>query len=1174
MFKKILLILTVFMTLCISVCAESVSYDVNSKIVENTGKFAIVKKGAELYFSGEDNYINISLEKGDKITLLKWKSYADLKPLADPFVYTACTIDYMCEEKLVESGMSFLETEQKFPKIDEKQGYEIKWNLKQTENHIVANAEYVIKDYKVTFKADGKVIGTDTYNINNTSVSEPAVPKKEGYNGKWEDYTLTYSDKEINAVYTPIEYTVTFEGSEKKNFNIENMNVEEPEVPEKEGYSGKWEEYTLTLNNITVKAVYELIEYEVKFEADEENVSTEKYTIENKSITKPSVPEKTGYTGKWEAFELNLENITVKAIYTPIEYKVTFKADNFEVVKLYTVENKRVEEPEVPEKKGYEGTWEAYELSTGDVLVNAVYRAKTFTVSFDVNGGEALDISQLEGFYVENGVVKKEATYGSQYGELPAPTHIDETLEFAGWTVNSKPVGNIVEITENSVFVAVWTDKPVYTVTFNDYYGKNQYRYLTIVEGQKADEPEKPVKNGYEFAGWYTDAFCTTEYDFSQAVQNEISLYPKWNIITYTVTFVADGETVKTETYTVENPTITKPVLPKKTGYNGKWENYTLTYGNVTVNAVYTPVTYSVYFLDEKGNVVDIKTYTIENPVVEEPLVPAKTGYEGKWQPYTLDAKTVSVSPLYTLINYSVTFIADNETVDVKSYTYTNAKITEPNVPEKEGYTAKWETYSLNFENITVKAIYTPIEYKVTFVAEQSVVAEEVYTVENKYIYTPAVPQKEGYTAKWESYSLNLENITVNAVYTPIEYTVTFIADSKEISVQKFNVENMNITEPLVPGKEGYTATWESYSIGLKNINVKAVYELIEYTATFKIEGKIVSEQKFSVENMNVASPAIPEKTGYTSKWENYELSLTDITVNAVYELITYTVKFVANGNTVASENYTVENMTINEPEVPAKNGYTGKWTEYSLNLKSCTVIAVYTPIEYTAKFVVDGVEISSHTYTVETGSIVEPEVPSKEWYDGKWETYSLDVGGVTISPVYTLATYTISFKADGIEIGSQSYDFNKQTVTLPAIPEKAGYRAVWEKYEVVPGGMTINVRYISPETDAENAEEKLHFTNMVNDFGETIDENTYIGYEQKILKNIQAVGKGILADIEYGIVITEEHIKTEYQQIIQQTKEYYNNVEEKEKFKTRVARIVKDDDSFRYFEAFYKKYF
>lgn len=61
--------------------------------------------------------------------------------------------------------------------------------------------------------------------------------------------------------------------------------------------------------------------------------------------------------------------------------------------------------------------------------------------------------------------------------------------------------------------------------------------------------------------------------------------------VIYTVTFVADGVTVSTKTYTVENPVVEEPAVPVKEGYTGIWETYDLTKGgNITVNAVYTAI--------------------------------------------------------------------------------------------------------------------------------------------------------------------------------------------------------------------------------------------------------------------------------------------------------------------------------------------------------------------------------------------------------------------------------------------------------------------------------------------------------------------------------------------------------------------------------------------------------
>ena len=40
---------------------------------------------------------------------------------------------------------------------------------------------------------------------------------------------------------------------------------------------------------------------------------------------------------------------------------------------------------------------------------------------------------------------------------------------------------------------------------------------------------------------------------------------------------------------------------------------------------------------------------------------------------------------------------------------------------------------------------------------------------------------------------------------------------------------------------------------------------------------------------------------------------------------------------------YTAEDMTIDEPRVPAKKGYEGKWEEYYLDFTDVTVRAIYT---------------------------------------------------------------------------------------------------------------------------------------------------------------------------------------------------------------------------------------
>lgn len=119
--------------------------------------------------------------------------------------------------------------------------------------------------------------------------------------------------------------------------------------------------------------------------------------------------------------------------------------------------------------------------------------------------------------------------------------------------------------------------------------------------------------------------------------------------------------------------------------------------------------------------------------------------------------------------------------------------------------------------------------YKITF---RSGVADDIIVVyadgENKEDFTPAVPNKKYYEGVWEDFEPeNNQTQIVNAKYTAIKYTVTFKADGKTVDKQTYTVENKNVTEPKVPEKEGYTGKWKDYNLNGGDRTVIAVYEKI-----------------------------------------------------------------------------------------------------------------------------------------------------------------------------------------------------------------------------------------------------------------------------------------------------------------------------------------------------------
>ena len=66
-----------------------------------------------------------------------------------------------------------------------------------------------------------------------------------------------------------------------------------------------------------------------------------------------------------------------------------------------------------------------------------------------------------------------------------------------------------------------------YTVSFNTN-GGNKITSQTVAKDNSVKEPTAPIKENFEFAGWYTDKKLTTKYDFTEKVTKSFTLYAKW----------------------------------------------------------------------------------------------------------------------------------------------------------------------------------------------------------------------------------------------------------------------------------------------------------------------------------------------------------------------------------------------------------------------------------------------------------------------------------------------------------------------------------------------------------------------------------------------------------------------------------------------------------------------
>lgn len=74
-------------------------------------------------------------------------------------------------------------------------------------------------------------------------------------------------------------------------------------------------------------------------------------------------------------------------------------------------------------------------------------------------------------------------------------------------------------------------DRTQCTVSFDgNYNGSQQIDAVTVTSGQKLSQTETPVRDGYVFLGWYTDAGLTTPWNLQKdKVKGDLTLYAGWD---------------------------------------------------------------------------------------------------------------------------------------------------------------------------------------------------------------------------------------------------------------------------------------------------------------------------------------------------------------------------------------------------------------------------------------------------------------------------------------------------------------------------------------------------------------------------------------------------------------------------------------------------------------------
>lgn len=242
-------------------------------------------------------------------------------------------------------------------------------------------------------------------------------------------------------------------------------------------------------------------------------------------------------------------------------------------------------------------------------------------------------------------------------------------------------------------------------------------------------------KEGYT-GRLYRDADFLKPLTKDSKVKNGDTVYVKWTINKYTVTFM-DGENVlKAYTNVRHGDTVTAPEVSEKygktfIGWDKKFDNVT---SDLTINAVYDVDTFKVTFKD--GEKV-LETQTVEYEAAATApdtarLSPPEGMHFAKWdKDFSKVTEDIEVSAVYELNEYTVTFKKGETTITTRRVEHGSAA-TPPNVYDTA--TEKFVGWDKSFDNVTsdliVNAKLEKRKYTLTFINFDGTM---VYTAEVEY---------------------------------------------------------------------------------------------------------------------------------------------------------------------------------------------------------------------------------------------------------------------------------------------------------------------------------------------------------------------------------------------------------------------------------------------------------
>ncbi len=925
-------------------------------------------------------------------------------------------------------------------------GYEFKgWALSTVENPTVddvqtlpetASADMSYKavwsknSYNVKWIVDGVTVKEEPVAYGDELPAAPSVDAKAGYNFAWSSApaTMPAADVEITGAYTPIVYTVTWKI---------------------DGEQGTYKQTQATFGE---------------------------------AIATPEAPiEKEGYTFEWSGIPETMpadENLVITGYYVANSYTVTWTVNGVAFTTTTVSFGDAIIAPDYTAEAGYDFAWDEIPatMPANDITINGTTTAKTYTVTWNVNG-------------------EKVGETTVKFGDAIADYAFDapEGYEFSGWTDKPETMP-ASDITVNGT-----TTAKNYTVTWN--VNGEKVGETTVKFGDAIADYEYAAPAGYNFSGW-------TDKPETMPASN-ITVNGTTTAKTYTVTWKVDGEVVGTTTETFGQPiadfNYDAPVGSTFSGWLDKPEtmpdNENLVI-NGTLRADIHTITWKV-----NGEVI-ATTNAVYGAEIADYDYTAPTGYTfSGWtdKPATMPANNIEVNGTTTIKTYTVKWTINGEYYNSTEVKYGEA-VTAPQYTIPAGHSFAWgdiPSAMPDDDNLVINGTLTINRYTITYYYDEA--ETQVYFTET-LDYGTAPTAKEAPTLKgkrfvdWDSDvpAALTQDVKLHALFTDIEYTVIF--KGPEGNLLDWTVTYEDAIDAITEADaavEGYTFTgvWnyngaavtfpttvkaltgdddkaatEFVFEGVYNINV---YHIVFYKSEAdKANGIVLHEQDYEFNTDISNAVADPTMEGHTFLGWDHEPAIVESNDEFIgqWDINTYTVTWKV-GDDFTTTTMVKYGEALVAPEYTPAAGYDFEWVDVPATMPANDALVIsgkLTAKTYTVTWKVNGEIVGTTTVTFGE-AIADYEYTAPAGYTfGGWtdKPDTMPANDIVVNGTTVANGYKVVWKVNGEKVGETVVSYGEAIADYDyTAPEGYEFSGWTDKPETMPDSEIVVNGTTTPKT-------------------------------------------------------------------------------------------------------------